>query len=139
MLKQPYKLTNYRLIVEGIAETLNHVATALQNVKVQNGHMHIWDFVESGDVRQLLKILDNHPQETIALGANVNIIFLMKGNSLSYEHLRDVVCNFHFNVSYWSTPNRSRFLNEICSFDPYQLLKTVTSEDYYVSKINLRE
>ncbi|XP_076176197.1 lipid droplet defective isoform X2 [Ptiloglossa arizonensis] len=138
VLKQPYKLTNYRLIVEGIAETLNHVATALQNVKVQNGHMHIWDFVESGDVRQLLKILDNHPQETIALGANVNIIFLMKGNSLSYEHLRDVVCNFHFNVSYWSTPNRSRFLNEICSFDPYQLLKTVTSEDYYLAVTSQR-
>ncbi|KZC04437.1 ATP-binding cassette sub-family A member 13 [Dufourea novaeangliae] len=125
-----YKWTNDRLVIEGVSEVLVHVANALNNVKVQNNRMHIWDFIESGDVRQLLKILDVHPEETIALAAQVATISANTGNLTAFEDIRKIICNNRDPLPYWSTANRKRFIQEVCSFDPYQLLKTVTSEEY---------
>ncbi|XP_043253492.1 retinal-specific phospholipid-transporting ATPase ABCA4 isoform X1 [Colletes gigas] len=130
--KQPYEWTNYRLVVEGVSEALIHVATALKNIKVQNDRVNVWDFVESGDARELLKILDAHPEETIALGASLITVDGTANAFLPYGDIRRTMCNFRFDSSYWSTPNRTRFINEICSFDPYQLLRTITSEEYYL-------
>lgn len=103
-------------------------------MNVENGRVNIWDFVENNDVRRLLKILDTHPEETIALVASLGTTSLKLNGPMDYEDVRKIMCNFHFNSSYWSASNRTRFIKEICSFDPYQLLKTVTSEEYYVSK-----
>ncbi|XP_053973403.1 uncharacterized protein LOC128873691 isoform X1 [Hylaeus volcanicus] len=131
-LKEPYRWTNYRLFVEGVSEALIHVARALQTVEIQNDRIKIWDFVESEDARQLLKILDVHPEETIALCASLAATTDQTVFS-SYEDATNIVCKFRFNSSYWSSRNRSRFIDEICSIDPYQLLKTVTSEKYYLA------
>lgn len=114
------------------------MSNALKSVNVHNKHIHIWDLVE-GDARQLLKILDTHPEETIALVASVGSIMPPKGAFLPYEEVRRIVCNYRFNSSFWDNSNRTRFIKEVCSFDPYQLLKTVTTEDFYVSKTILRD
>ena len=112
---------------------MNHVANAMKNINTENSDINIWDLVESGDARQLLKILDHHPEETIALVASLTTLDSSTNALASYEDVRRAMCNFRFNSSYWSTPNRTRFLTEICSLDPEQLLKSVTSADYYVS------
>nr|XP_012136751.1 PREDICTED: uncharacterized protein LOC100878441 isoform X3 [Megachile rotundata] len=132
VIKDNYEWMKHRLFVEGISEALIHIANAMKSMKVQNGRVNIWDFVENSDVRQLLKILDEHPEETIALVASLSDANLNTGGFMSYENVRNLVCHYRFRSSYWSTPNRTRFLQEVCSFDPYQLLKTVTSEEYYL-------
>lgn len=126
--------SNYRIFIEGVAEGLNHITNAIKNIKTQNNHLNIWDFVENGDARQLLKILDNHPEETIALVVTLSTLNSPANVFMSYEDVRKTMCSFRFNSSYWSTPNRTRFIKEICSFDPDQLLKGVTSAEYYVSR-----
>ncbi|KAK9294638.1 hypothetical protein QLX08_010802 [Tetragonisca angustula] len=123
--------SNYGIFIEGVAEGLNHVANAMKNINTENSDINIWDLVESGDARQLLKILDHHPEETIALVASLTTLDSSTNALASYEDVRRAMCNFRFNSSYWSTPNRTRFLTEICSLDPEQLLKSVTSADYY--------
>lgn len=120
--------------MEGIAEALEHVTNAIKNINSRNGHVDIWDFMESGDARQLLRILDNHPEETITLVATLSTLNATTGGLMSYQDVRKTMCNFRFNSSYWSTPNRTRFIKEICSFDPYQLLRSTTSAEYYVSR-----
>ena len=112
---------------------MNHIAEATKSINTENRDVNIWDFVESGDARQLLKILDHHPEETIALVASLVTLDPSTNALASYEDVRRAMCNFRFNSSYWSTPNGTRFLKEICSFDPEQLLKSVTSAEYYVS------
>ncbi|XP_033187616.2 lipid droplet defective isoform X1 [Bombus vancouverensis nearcticus] len=123
--------SNYRIFIEGVAEGLNHITNAIKNIKTQNNHLNIWDFVENGDARQLLKILDNHPEETIALVVTLSTLNSPTNVFMSYEDVRKTMCSFRFNSNYWSTPNRTRFIKEICSFDPDQLLKGVTSAEYY--------
>lgn len=133
-LKQHYEWTSYRFLVEGVSEAFMHISNALERVNVHGNRINIWDLVDSGDARQLLKILDTHPEETIALVASLSAINSTQGVFLSHKDVRRIVCNFYFNSSFWDTPNRTRFIKEVCSFDPHQLLKTVTSEEYYVSK-----
>ncbi|XP_076548743.1 lipid droplet defective isoform X1 [Osmia lignaria lignaria] len=133
-----YEWVKYRLFVEGVSEALIHISNAMKNMNVENDRVNIWDFVENNDVRRLLKILDTHPEETIALIASLGTTGLNLHGLMDYEDVRKIICNFHFNSSYWSAPNRTRFIKEICSFDPYQLLKTVTSEEYYLLLIGQR-
>ncbi|CAK9819447.1 ATP-binding cassette sub-family A member 13 [Anthophora plagiata] len=123
-------VTNYRLLIEGIAEALPHIANAIKTLNMKND-IHIWDLVESGDVRQLLKILDTHPEETIALVVTLSTLNTTTDNLMPYVDVRRTMCNFRFNSTYWSMPNRTHFIKEICSFDPYQLLKSITSAEYY--------
>ncbi|XP_017788277.1 PREDICTED: uncharacterized protein LOC108570860 [Habropoda laboriosa] len=130
--KQPeLKVTNYRLLIEGIAEALPHIVNAVKTLNTKNDDIRIWDLVESGDMRRLLKILDTHPEETIALVVSLCTMNKTTGHLISYEDVRKTMCDFQFNSSYWSTSNRTRFIREICSFDPSQLLKSVTSAEYY--------
>nr|XP_031839600.1 uncharacterized protein LOC116430078 isoform X2 [Nomia melanderi] len=132
---EPYEWSEYRLIVEGLSEVLLHVAENLKDVKVQDDRIDIWDFVGSGDARQLLKILEAHPEETIGLMAQV-IAISARTDTFSYENVRKLICNARDPLTYWSTANRSRFIQEVCSFDPYQLLRSVTSEEYYIALTN---
>ncbi|XP_076284763.1 lipid droplet defective isoform X2 [Lasioglossum baleicum] len=125
----PTDLTDYRLIIEGVSECLLHIANTVNKIndidKLQKNRMNIWDFVQGTEVRRLLKILDAHPEETIALVAQMLEIGSRTGN-FSYENIRKTICN-------WSPPNRSLFIQQVCSFDPYQLLRSVTSEQYYMA------
>lgn len=99
---------------------------------MQGDRIDIWDFVGSGDARQLLKILEAHPEETIGLTAQVAAISA-RTDTFSFENVRKLICDPRNPPAYWSNANRSRFIQEVCSFDPYQLLRSVTSEEYYVS------
>ena len=132
-LKQHYEWTSYRFLVEGVSEALMHISNALERVNVHGNRINIWDLVDSGDARQLLKILDTHPEETIALVVSLSAINPPQGVFFSHKDVRRTMCNFYFNSSFWDTPNRTRFIKEVCSFDPHQLLKTVTSEEYYLA------
>lgn len=124
--------SNYRLLIEGVSEALMHIGDALKNAKVHNYNLETWQLVENGDTRQVLKILEAHPEETIALIASLGTVNYTTGEFVSLKDIRKTVCTLRFGSDYWSTPNRTRFLQEICSFDPYQLLKTATSNEYYV-------
>ncbi|XP_078047717.1 lipid droplet defective isoform X2 [Augochlora pura] len=132
----PANWTDYRLIVEGISECLLHVANTVDGINKDSGRqsnrMHIWNFVESSEVRRLLRILEAHPEETIALLAQISAVGSKTGN-FSYENIRKTVCNARLPLVYWSTADRSRFVQQVCSFDPYQLLQSVTSEEYYLA------
>lgn len=136
---QELRGSNYGIFIEGVAEGLNHITNAMKNINTENRDINIWDFVESGDARRLLKILDHHPEETIALVASLTTLDSSTNAFASYEDVRRAMCNFRFNSSYWSTPNRTRFVTEICSLDPEQLLKSVTSVEYYVSQSQIFE
>ncbi|OAD61200.1 ATP-binding cassette sub-family A member 13 [Eufriesea mexicana] len=138
--KPDLKRNQNTMLLEGVTEGLLHIANAMNNIKTTNGDVHIWDFVESSDARQLLKILDTHPEETIILISSLysSTWILLLDNIETFENVKKIMCNFRFNSSYWSTPNRTRFINEICSFDPYQLLQSVTSAEYYALVIHRR-
>ncbi|XP_076237165.1 lipid droplet defective [Calliopsis andreniformis] len=122
-ISKNYQWTNYRLFVEGLSEALVHISNTLKTLNAHSHSINIWNLVE-GDARQLLKILDSHPEDTIALVASLGAI-------KPYEDVRRVMCNFRFNSSFWDSPTRARFIKEVCSFDPYQLLQTVTSEEFH--------
>ncbi|CAL7936973.1 unnamed protein product [Xylocopa violacea] len=122
--------SDYRLLIEGIGLFLNHVTHAIKTLKTRDGNINIWDLVESGDSHQLLKILDTHPEETIALAVSIEATHSMMNYTSSYKELRDFTCKLPSKSSYWSTPNRTRFIQEICSFDPDQLLASFTSVDF---------
>jgi len=109
-----------------------HIGDALKNAKVHNYTLETWELVENDDTRQVLKILENHPEETIALIASFSALNYTTGKFVSFKDVRKTMCTLRFNSDYWSTPERMRFLREVCSFDPYQLLKTATSKEYYV-------
>nr|XP_033323682.1 uncharacterized protein LOC117218991 isoform X1 [Megalopta genalis]XP_033323683.1 uncharacterized protein LOC117218991 isoform X1 [Megalopta genalis]XP_033323684.1 uncharacterized protein LOC117218991 isoform X1 [Megalopta genalis] len=132
----PIDWTDYRLGVEGVSECLLHVANTVEGInnssRRPSSRMNVWDFVEGTDVRQLLRILEAHPEETIALVAQISAIGSKTGN-FSYENVRKTICNTRLPLVYWSVANRSRFIQQVCSFDPYQLLKSVTSEEYYLA------
>ncbi|XP_067204074.1 uncharacterized protein ldd isoform X2 [Linepithema humile] len=130
-LKLGEEWSNYRLLIEGVSETLMHIGDALKNAKVHNYNLETWQLVENGDTRQVLKILEAHPEETIALVASLSTLNYTTGEFVSFKDIRKTMCTLRFGSDYWSTPNRTRFLQEICSFDPYQLLKTATSNEYH--------
>lgn len=117
-----------------------HITDALQNLEVRDYNLETWKLVDNSDIRQVLKILEAHPEETIALAATLSIFNYTTDGSVSFKEIRKIMCTHHFHSDFWSQPNRKDFLQEVCSFDPYQLLKTATSEEYYVcisTKFNL--
>lgn len=109
-----------------------HIGDALKNAKVHNYELETWQLVENDDTRQVLKILETNPEETIALVASLSTLDYTTGEFVPFKDIRKSMCTLHFGSDYWSTPNRTRFLQEVCSFDPYQLLRTATSNEYYV-------
>jgi len=109
-----------------------HIGDALKNAKMHNYNLETWELMENDDTRQVLKILEDHPEETIALVASLTMLNYTTGEFVSFKDIRKTMCVLHFNSDYWLIPNRTRFLREVCSFDPYQLLKTATSNEYYV-------
>ncbi|XP_072756384.1 uncharacterized protein Ldd isoform X2 [Anoplolepis gracilipes] len=122
--------SNYRLLIEGLSEILIHIGDALKKAEIHNYNLEIWELVENGDTRQVLKILEDYPEETIALIATLSTLNTT-GQFIPFKDIRRTMCTRNFNSDYWSTPNRTRFLQKVCSFDPYQLLKTATSDKYH--------
>lgn len=120
---------------------LIHVSNTMKNVKIRNNELYTWQLTENDDTRQMIKLLEAHPEDTIALIATLEV-FRHTGHPsqlMSFMDVRKIMCNLHFasdpfNSSYWSTPDRRQFLQEVCSFDPYQLLKAATSNEFYVCK-----
>lgn len=109
-----------------------HIGNALKKAEIHNYNLEIWELAENGDTRQMLKILEDYPEETIALIATLSTFNYTTGGFVPFKDIRRSMCTLHFNSNYWSTPNRTRFLQKVCSFDPYQLLKTATSDEYHV-------
>lgn len=118
--------------MEGVSQALLHINDALRGVKIKNNNIEIWELTGNGDIRQLLKILEAHPEETIALIAALSTLEHTTGSFVPFKDIRRTMCTSHFDSDYWSQPRRLRFLQEVCSFDPYQLLKTATSDEYHV-------
>ncbi|XP_029170086.1 LOW QUALITY PROTEIN: uncharacterized protein LOC114939826 [Nylanderia fulva] len=130
-LKLDEEWSNYRLLIEGMSEVLMHIGDALKKAEIHNYNLEIWKLAENGDTRQLLKILEENPEETIALIATLSTLNYTTGKFMPFKDIRRTMCTLHFNSNYWSTPNRTHFLQRVCSFDPYQLLKTATSDEYH--------
>ncbi|XP_032690190.1 uncharacterized protein LOC116853290 isoform X2 [Odontomachus brunneus] len=130
-LKPGQGWSNYVLLVEGVSETLLHINDALKSAKIHNRGIETWELTENGDTRQILKILEAHPEETIALIATISTFNYTTGKLLPFKDFRRSMCTSRFGSAYWSEPRRLHFLQEVCSFDPYQLLKTATSDEYY--------
>ncbi|KAL6258986.1 hypothetical protein P5V15_008908 [Pogonomyrmex californicus] len=122
--------TTYRLIMEGMSEIIMHIGNVLKNAKTHDYKLEIWE-LENGDMHQMLKILEAHPEETIALIATLSTFNDTIGWFMNYKDVRKIMCTHYFNSDYWSTANRIHFLREVCSFDPHQLLRAVTSDEYY--------
>ncbi|XP_011684588.1 PREDICTED: uncharacterized protein LOC105447955 isoform X2 [Wasmannia auropunctata] len=123
--------SNYRLLIEGVSQILLHIGNALKNVEVHDHELKTWQLMANDDTRQVLKILEANPEETVALIATLSTLDDATGEFMPFEDIRKTMCTQRFNSNYWSTTNRTRFLEEVCSFDPYQLLKTATSDEYY--------
>ncbi|XP_024889665.1 ATP-binding cassette sub-family A member 13 isoform X1 [Temnothorax curvispinosus] len=123
--------SNYRLLMEGVSEVLIHIGNALKSATMHDNKLETWQLAENGDTRQMLKILEAHPEETIALVATLSTFNDTTNEFMPFKDIRKTMCTQHFNSDYWSTTNRTRFLQEVCSFDPYQLLKTATSDEYH--------
>ncbi|XP_019697173.1 ATP-binding cassette sub-family A member 13 isoform X1 [Harpegnathos saltator] len=131
-LKPDQGWANYRLLLEGISETLLHINDALKDEKIRDDHkIETWELTQNGDTRQMLKILEAHPEETIALVASLSTFNHTTGEFLPFKDIRKTMCTAHFVSNYWFEPHRVDFLQKVCSFDPYQLLRTATSDEYY--------
>lgn len=123
--------------MEGVSEVLIHIGNTLKNAKIHDHKLETWELTENDDTRQMLKILEAHPEETVALIAVLSTLDDTTGDFVPFKDLRKTMCTQHFNSDYWSTAKRTRFLQEVCSFDPYQLLKTATSDEFYVRTVNI--
>ncbi|XP_011868082.1 PREDICTED: uncharacterized protein LOC105562133 isoform X2 [Vollenhovia emeryi] len=130
-LKLGQSWSNYRLVVEGVSEVLIHISNALKNAEIHDNKLEIWQLTENDDTRQMLKVLEAYPEETIALIATFSTFNDTTGELESFNDIRKAMCRQHFNSDYWNTTSRTHFLQAVCSFDPYQLLKTATSDEYY--------
>ncbi|XP_046491171.1 uncharacterized protein ldd isoform X1 [Neodiprion pinetum] len=120
--------------VEFIAELLRHVAGSLQKIgikKVPSGKFYLWDLVEDGDVRQLLKILEAHPSESISLAATIARFDPTLAQPMLIRDLQHNMCDRHFGTGFWNNTEKINFLKRVCSFDPHQLLKSATSQEFY--------
>lgn len=115
-----------------MSEVLVRITEALRNADIRDRKLETWKLMENGDTRQILKILEAHPEETIALVATLSTFNRTTGDLVPFNDLRRTMCTRHFDSDYWSEANRTRFLQEVCSFDAYQLLKTATSAEYHV-------
>lgn len=109
-----------------------HVNNALRSRKIHDSRIETWQLAENDDTRQMMKILEAHPEETIALIAILSTFNYTTSGLLPFKDIRRTMCTNHFDSRYWSEPRRLHFLQEVCSFDPYQLLKSVTSDEYHV-------
>ncbi|KAK0086066.1 hypothetical protein PV325_003922 [Microctonus aethiopoides] len=120
--------TNYRLIIEGVSQVLNNAATALMDIQLKDGTLHLWDLVRPGNTRQFIKFLETSPIETVSLLASVST--LNSTSPIPWRDLRHVICNVHFNSTFWSQPKEKHFLSRVCSWNHFELLKGATSEEY---------
>lgn len=115
-----------------MSEIVIHISNALKTAEIHNYSLETWELADNYNTRQILKILEAHPEEAIALVATLSTLNSTTGIFMPFKDLRRTMCTLHFNSDYWSKPNRTSFLQEMCSFDAYQLLKFATSEEYYV-------
>ncbi|XP_035722982.1 uncharacterized protein LOC118441973 isoform X2 [Vespa mandarinia] len=122
---------NHKLIIEGISEALFNIAETLETLEIKDDEMYIWQAVKSGDVQQLLKIMEASPEEAIALIARFSTIDKKTSQIMPFENIRATFCDPHFIPNYWSIKDRNYFLMKVCTFDPYQVLKSITSIELY--------
>ncbi|XP_015191826.1 PREDICTED: uncharacterized protein LOC107074670 isoform X2 [Polistes dominula] len=125
--------TDHKLIIEGISEALLNIAEALENLEIKNDQIYIWQAVKTGDIQQLLKIFESSPEETIALIFRLLTLDKKNGQFLPYEKLHATFCDPHYFSNYWTKKDRNYFLMKICTFDLYQVLKSITSTEFYES------
>ncbi|XP_014612694.1 PREDICTED: uncharacterized protein LOC106791527 isoform X1 [Polistes canadensis] len=123
--------TDHKLIIEGISEALVNIAEALENLEIKNDQIYIWQAIKTGDIRQLLKIFESSPEETIALIFRLLTLDKKTGQFLPRDKLRATFCDPHYFSNYWTKKDRNYFLMKICTFDPYQVLKSITSTEFY--------
>lgn len=98
---------------------------------MKDQRLYIWDLFKHQDVKKLLHTLENEPVKSIALFATMSLIRL--NATISIRSLRQTICEQNFDSEYWSRPDSKQFLQQICTFDPYDLLAAVTSEEYKVN------
>lgn len=119
--------------MEGISEVISKMAKTLNEVQLKNNELHTWDLFEKGDVHQFVKLLENYPQEAIAFFAVISEIDPETMQPYSIKHFKKNWCTTHPKTGMWIQANATHFLSSICSFDFDQLLKTLTSEELFVS------
>ncbi|KAI4485555.1 hypothetical protein M0802_012731 [Mischocyttarus mexicanus] len=126
------KWIDQKLIIEGFSEAFVNIAETLENLEIKNNRqINIWQIVKTGDIQELLKIFESYPEDTIALIFQLLTLDNKTGQFLSYEKLRSTFCDPHFLSDYWSKKDRSYFLMKVCTFDPYQVLKSITNTEFY--------
>lgn len=123
---------NHKLIIEGISEALLNIAEVLNSLEIKNDEMYIWQAVKSGDVQQLLKIMEASPEEAIALISKLLTLDKKTSKIMPFENIRATFCDPRFISDYWTIKDRNNFLMKVCTFDPYQVLKSITSTEFYV-------
>ncbi|KAF7403454.1 hypothetical protein HZH68_006248 [Vespula germanica] len=123
--------TNHKLIIEGISEALLNIAEALESLEIKDDEMYIWQAMKSGDVQQLLKIMEASPEETIALTARLLTLDKNTSRVMPFKNIRATFCDPHLISDYWTIKNRNYFIMKVCTFDPYQVLKSITSTEFY--------
>lgn len=112
------------------------MAKTLSEFKLKDNELHTWDLFEKGDVHQFVKLLESHPTEAISFFAVISEIDPETMQPYSIKHFKRNWCTTHPKSEMWIQPNATHFLSNICSFDYDQLLKTLTSEELFVSIFN---
>ncbi|XP_063992095.1 ATP-binding cassette sub-family A member 13-like isoform X2 [Diachasmimorpha longicaudata] len=129
--KQPESgWTIYRLFVEGLSEGLKNAAFALRENKLEDNVMHLWDMVRPGDVHQLIKFLEARPTETLSLAATLVTLNASDNSLIAFNDVRGSMCHLRFDLNFWRERNNSEFLDHLCTYDPRQLVRSATSEEY---------
>ncbi|XP_028982053.1 uncharacterized protein LOC107039836 isoform X2 [Diachasma alloeum] len=129
--KQPESgWTIYRLIVEGLSEALKNAAFVLKENKLEGNVLHLWDMVRPGDVHQLVKFIETRPAETLSLAATLATLNASDNALIPFKELRRAMCYQRFDANFWREANNTEFLDHLCTYDPRQLVRSATSEEY---------
>ncbi|XP_024944655.1 uncharacterized protein LOC107271675 isoform X2 [Cephus cinctus] len=133
-----------QLLMAALSQLLSHATDALhswdQKAKEEIGHskarvLYSWNFVKDGDIRQLVKLLEAHPLEAVSLLPKfTEFDTFLENNETEFmllQKMRETVCDLRFEKDgYWKQSSRQHFLNELCSFDLHQLLRSAIGEQF---------
>lgn len=124
----------FHLEVEFFSELLRHLAMSLKKIGEDESEVdfHLWDLVEDSDARQFLKLVEAHPMESISLVATLAWADPTTGLPIPLHDFEKNMCQRHPNWGFWNETKRMHFLKSVCSYDPRQLLRSITSQEYFV-------
>ncbi|XP_044002930.1 uncharacterized protein LOC122848731 isoform X2 [Aphidius gifuensis] len=126
-----FRWSRYRLVIEALSQVLKNAADVLKHNKINDNELHLWNMVKPGDIHELLKYLEEHPIETISFIATLGSLNLTMTSETIVSELKYSMCSLHFNHSeFWHKSQRKYFLTKLCTYDVYQLLSSVTNEEY---------